>query len=146
VISPQEAAVLEGALGREARSLLQYVHDAFPWVRAGTDEGLRRLQQAAREQQEAVAALARSLSRQHYTVGPLAPYPMDFTTMNYVSLGHLLPLLAGDERRGIAALERDRAALSSAEARAEADKLLALKRRHLQTLEAPAAAPAAAAH
>jgi hypothetical protein len=71
---------------------------------------------------------------------------MAFTTLNFVSLDYLLPRLAEDGRRAVAALERDRAALTDADARAELDRLLDQKRRHLKTLEALATAPAAAAH
>ena len=61
--------------------------------------------------------------------------------MNFVSLDYLLPRLAADGRRAIAALERDRAALADAEAKAAGPQFLDLKRRHLKTLEALATAP-----
>jgi hypothetical protein len=70
---------------------------------------------------------------------------MAFTTMNFVSIDYLLPRLAEEGHRSIDALQRDRGALTEAGARAELDRFLDLKRRHLKTLEALAAAPVAAA-
>jgi hypothetical protein len=145
VIGPQDAAVLEGIIRREGRSLLQYVSEAFPWVSAGTDGALTELRRLTAEERDAVGALTRFLARRRHTVPYLGAYPMAFTTMNYVSLGHLLPRLLEHQRRALAALEADRQALTDAEARAEVDKVLEMKRKHLQTLEALADTPAAAA-
>jgi hypothetical protein len=145
VINPQDAAVLEGLIRREGRSLLQYVSASFPWVRTGTGETLAKLQRLTREENDAVGALSRFLARRGHAAPYLGAYPMAFTTMNYVSLDHLLPRLLEHQRRAVAALEADRAALADAGARAEVDRVLEMKRRHLQTLEALAgsAAPAA---
>jgi hypothetical protein len=144
MISPQDAARLEGIIRREGRSLLQYVSEAFPWVRTGTDEALTRLQQLVGEERDAVAALSRFLVRRRHTPPYLGSYPMAFTTMNFVSLDFLVPRLAEQQRRAIAELEKDRQALTDAEAKVEVDKVLQMKRQHLQTLEA--LAPATAAH
>lgn len=136
MISPHDAARLEAIIRREGRSLLQYVSDSFPWVREGTDEALNRLQQVIREERDAVTALSRFLIRRRHTPPYLGPYPMAFTTINFVSLDYLLPHLVEQQRRAIAELEKDRQALADAEAKAEVDKVLQMKRQHLEALQA----------
>jgi hypothetical protein len=146
VIAAPDAAVLEMAIRREGRSLLQYVSEAFPWAKSVGDTTPGKVRDLAREERDAVAALSKFLARRRHTPPYLGPYPMAFTTMNFVSLDYLLPRLADDGRRAVAALERDRAALADADARAAVEKMLDMKRRHLKALEALATAPAAAAH
>jgi hypothetical protein len=136
VIAAQDAALLETVIRREGRSLLQYVSEAYPWAKTAGDTTPDKVRDLARQQRDAVGALTKFLSRRRHTVPYLGPFPMAFTTMNFVSLDYVLPRLADDGRRALAALERDRAALADAEARAELDKLIEQKRRHLKTLEA----------
>jgi hypothetical protein len=146
VIDPKDAALLETIVRREGRSLLQYVAEAFPWTKSPGDPLVDQVRDLARQERDAVAALTKFLARRRHTVPYLGSFPMRFTTMNFVSLDYLVPRLVEDGRQAIAALERDRAALTDADGRAEADRLLDLKRRHLKALEALKAAPAAAAH
>jgi hypothetical protein len=80
------------------------------------------------------------LLRRRVSLPYLGSYPMAFTTMNYISLEHLLPLLADYESRAVADLVRDVASLDDPEARAEVQKLVDMRRRHLQALTALAAA------
>jgi hypothetical protein len=146
VTAAQDCALLEALVRREGRSLLQYVSAAFPWPKAPGDPTPDRVRDLAREERDALASLTKFLTRRRHVVPYLGAFPMAFTTMNFVSLDYLLPRLADDGRRSVAALERDRAALADGDARAELDQFLDLKRRHLKTLEALATAPAAAAH
>jgi hypothetical protein len=144
VISDQDAAVLEGILRREGRSLLQYISEAFPWIAAGTDETLTKLQQLTRAERDTVTAVGRFLARQRRTVPFLGAFPMTFFSMNFVSLDYLLPRLVETERQALALLEGDRSVLRDAAAVAEVDQTLAQKRQHLHILEALTATPAAA--
>jgi hypothetical protein len=141
-----DADLLEAAVRREGRSLLQYVSEAYPWTTSAGDTTPDQVRQLAHEERDALAVLTRFLARRRHAVPYLGAFPMAFTTMNFVSLDYLVPRLAADGRRAIDALERDRAALTDAEAKAELDRFLDLKRRHLKALEALATAPAAAAH
>ena len=145
MIAAPDAARLETIIRREGRSLLQYQSEAFPRPTWSDDPTPGKLRELAREERDAVGSLVRFLARRRHTVPYLGAFPMAFTTMNFVSLDFVLPRLAEDGRRAVADLERDRAALTDAEARAEVDKLLELKRRHLKALEALATAPTAAA-
>jgi hypothetical protein len=142
-MAAQDAELLETIIRREGRSLLQYLSEAYPWPKSSGDPTPDRVRDLAREERDAVGSLVKFLARRRHTVAYLGAFPMAFTTMNYVSVDYVLPRLAEDGRRAVAALERDRAALTDADARAEVDRLLDLKRRHLKALEGLATAPAA---
>jgi hypothetical protein len=145
VIDPRTAAVLQDVVRRESRSLLQYVSEAFPWATSEERAALTQLQKLIDEERQSAAALGRFLVRRRADPPYLGPYPTEYTTINYVSLDHLLPLLLENERRSVTLLERDLAALTHSEARAQVEQVLAMKRRHLETLRAMAPAQPAAA-
>jgi hypothetical protein len=138
-------ATLQEIVRREYRSLLQYVGESFPWATADKSEALDRLHRLVVEEQAAAGEVARFLQRRHVTVPPLAPYPMDFTSLAFVSLDYLLPRLIEHQRRNIAQLERDLRDLTEADARGVVQKLLETKRSHRKVLdELTSTAPAAA--
>jgi hypothetical protein len=127
--------VLQDLVRRESRSLLQYVSDAFPWTTREERAALGELQAIVEEERKGAADAVALLLAHHQTPPYLGSYPMDFTTINYVSLDHLLPLLLENERRGIAALEGDFNAVADPEARALVESVIAKKRDHLSRLE-----------
>ena len=131
---------LQEILRRESRSFLQYVRDSFPWTSPGEDGALAQLQTLIEEERTANAAFARFLIRHRVLVPHLGPYPVAFTTLNFVALDHLLPLLVDAERRSILELENDLLAFTDSECRLEILKLLDMKRQHLKALEALVAA------
>ena len=133
---------LEAAVRREGRSLLQYVSEASPWTKTVGDTTPDKVRDLAREDRAALAALTKFLARRRHAIPYLGAFPMAFTTMNFVSLDYLLPRLTESARQSVAALERDRAALSDADAKAELDRFIELKGNHLKALEALATAPA----
>jgi hypothetical protein len=126
---------LEGIIYREGRSFLQYVRESFPWTTPTEKDLLVQLEQLAREEGTALTRLGRFLQRRRHPVATLPPFPMEFTTQNFVSLGSLLPQLAADERRGLAALEQDLQAVTDPEGRELVQSLIAMKQSHVQTLE-----------
>ena len=134
MIAPRESALLQKILRRETRSLLQYVGDTFPWPTLDAGAALTVLENLVASERDAAAELARFLARQRQSLPWLGPYPQDFTTLNYVSLDNLLPRIIQSEQDDIAQLESDLAALTSEDARAEVEKILAIKRRNLETL------------
>ncbi|HXG12512.1 MAG TPA: hypothetical protein VNK04_22340 [Gemmataceae bacterium] len=140
MIDSRTAALLQDIVRRESRSLLQYVSEAFPWVTPEERAALAELQKMINEERRAAQALGQYLVRQRVPPPYLGPYPMEYTTINYVSLDHLLPVLVENQRQAIARLERDLAAVTDAGAREQVEKILAMKQRHLTTLEAMAAA------
>jgi hypothetical protein len=70
----------------------------------------------------------------------IGSYPSSFTSYGFVSMDFLVPRLVEEQRGEIAALERDLVGITDAEARAQAQQVLDLKRRHLPELEKMAAA------
>ncbi len=132
--------LLQDILRRESRSILAYVAEAYPWTTSTEEKTWAELQRLIAAEREAVASLGRFLVRRRIPPPYLPPYPAHFTTLNFLALDFLLPRLVEQERRSIADLERDRAALKDPAAQAEVDKLLALKRQHLARLEELAAA------
>ncbi len=135
VIDPQTQTVLQDILRRESRSVLMYVAEAYPWTNSTRTETLTALQQLIAAEREAVEDLGRFLVRQRIPLPFLPSYPTHFTTINFLALGYILPRLIEHERQSIAELESDLAALKAPAARAEVEKLLALKRKHLPQLE-----------
>ena len=81
------------------------------------------------------ADLGRFLFRRHIPPSFTGSFPAAFTTINFLSLEHLLPRLVDTQRQAVADLERDAAAVTDADAKAELEKLLAVKRLHLSELE-----------
>src|SRR5947208_2624977 len=105
---------LQAILRRESRSFLQYISDAFPWTTREEKNALAQLQTLIAEERSATAAFAKFLVRQRIPVPYLGSYPVAFTNLNFVSLDHLLPMLAAAERRSITELESDRASFTDA--------------------------------
>jgi hypothetical protein len=131
---------LQHAMLAESRSFLQYVSDAFPWTTPDELTALAKLQDLVAEEREGVQAIAEFLSRHKQPLPYLGSYPMSFTTMNFVSLEHLLPILIREERRAISERERELAGLKDAEAESLLRGIVAMKRRHLQFLQEMSAA------
>jgi hypothetical protein len=139
VIDEQTQALLQDVFRRESRSVLLYVGDAFPWATAGEEQALGTLRRLIADEGRAVAGLGQFLVR--HRVAPLSSgsYPSSFTTINFLALDYLLPRLADAQRRSLAELERDLAAARDPGARAELEKLAAVKRCNLNELDALAA-------
>jgi hypothetical protein len=144
-MNAQTLAVLQGIVRRESLSLLSYVGDAFPWTTTRDAGSLARLRQIVAANKDAVADLGRFLTKLRQPLTFIGSYPSNFTTINFVSLDHVLPKLVESERAGVAALERDMHALTDKDARAQAEKLLAVKKQQLESLEFLAASHAKAA-
>lgn len=135
MIDAYSQKLLQDLLCRESRSVLTYVAEAYPWTTSTEEKSLADLQQLITDEREAVVCLGRFLVHRRIPLPYLPPYPAHFTTINFLALDFLLPRLIEHERRSIADLERDLAAIKDPVAHAEVEKLLTLKRRHLPRLE-----------
>jgi hypothetical protein len=144
VIDPQTQALLQEVLRRESRSLLLYVGNAYPWTEAGGGAALEALRKLIREEASAVTALGQDLARRRVPLPYLGPFPISFTSYNFVSLDFLLPRLAEAQRASVGRLEADLRAVKDAEARAQLEKLLGVKKATLAGLESLAPQPAGA--
>ena len=121
---------------RTGRSLLQYVHESFPWTRDSADvEVVSQLDQMLRDEQKAVAALTRFLIKERVTPTHLGPYPMHFTNFNFLALDRLLELLVEHHGQDITDLQADLARLPDSPARPLLAELLAAKKRHLDSIK-----------
>jgi rubrerythrin len=134
-----DAGTLEALVRREARSLLQYVRDSFPWITSEEQQALAELQTMIEEEQQALGGIARFLARRYHFFPSPAPYPMAFTSINYTALEHVLPLVVDATRQSLDQCEPDRDALADPEARILVQKLIDSKRQHLKRLETLAA-------
>jgi hypothetical protein len=135
VIDTTTQQTLQAIVRRESRSLLQYVSEVYPWVAPEDEDRLSRLRKLTEEDRQATAALSQYLYRRHCPPAYLGGFPHSFTGLGFISLAHVLPLLAEDQRKHIADLERDLSAIQGQEPREQVQKLLEMKRRHLATLE-----------
>ena len=135
MIDSETLALLQDIVRRESRSLLTYVGEAFPWTNARDRAAGSKLTELLAAEGEARASLGRFLARRHAAVSFLGAYPENYTALNFLALEHLLPRLVTSQRQAIADLERDLARISDSEAKAQVEKLLAVKRRDLPLLE-----------
>lgn len=129
-----DAPLIQDVLRRESRSILQYVGDAYPWTDAAHEQELGQLRALIQEEQEALAGLARLLQRHHVPPLPSGMYPVGFTTLNFVSLDHILKLLGAYEEQSIADLRAAVAEARHHETQQQLESFIALKQRHLETL------------
>jgi hypothetical protein len=139
VIDAGTVALVQDVIRREGRSLLQYVREAYPWATPRERELLAKLRELTDEEQDGAAALSDFLRRNREMSGYLGSYPTSFARMNFISLDRLLPLLVGEQRNGVARLEKTLAGVQNGEARGELKAVLERKRRHLKSLEELAA-------
>jgi hypothetical protein len=131
----QSLAVVESVVSREGRSLIQYVIESYPWTTEQEQQALSDLQSIGSEERGALAPFVQYLV-QHKRLGPQPnPYPVSFTSMNFISLEHLLPILADNAREAANQLDRDLATVSDAGARELLIQYAALKRQHAETLK-----------
>jgi hypothetical protein len=121
---------------RELLSFLQYVRQAPPYAAAADRPTVVKLQQMADEERAALKALGEYLDRARVTLPHVGAFPTAFTNYNFVALRKVLQILREDQAKGLAQLEQDVAGLPEGPDRAEVEKLVALKRRHLTELEA----------
>jgi hypothetical protein len=139
VIDARTQTLLQDIVERESRSVLLYVHDAYPWTTSGEGEVVESLRRLIAAEAQAVAALGQYLVRRRLPPPLPGSYPSIYTIINFLALDYLLPRLADASRHSLDQLERDLASISDSEARAEVEKLAAVKRRNLAELERLAA-------
>jgi hypothetical protein len=127
-------AILQGLVRKEGRSLLQYVGESFPWTTAKNHHALPVLHEIIDEEQKATAAIVQYLVKNRVRPPYLGAYPMSFTTINYMALDFLLPLLKDFEKRRIAELEKSQILVVEEEPKHLVHSLIEMKKRHLTSL------------
>jgi hypothetical protein len=140
VLSTQDQSLLQDIVRRHLRSLAQYISDSFPWPNGDSTVPEAVFQSLAGEERDALAPLIGLLTRSGAPLPYLGSYPMAFTSMNFVSLVHMVPILQEHDRQAAALLQRDIARLRDPEARELAGGLLETVQRHVQRLDSLRAA------
>ncbi len=125
---------LQQLVRREARSLMQYLIDAYPWTSASGAEAVDRLRAMILAERDALTALTRYLYRHGMPPPHGGGYPSDFTSLNFVGLEHIVDVLARHQEDAIDRLQTDLDSVDPGEGRQLAEALLALKKKHLETL------------
>jgi rubrerythrin len=140
VIDAPTYSLLQEIVQRESRSLLQYVSESYPWITAAEQDLLAKMRTMIEEERQGAGDLIRLLYRRKLPPPYPGFYPTSFTNFSFVSLDHMLPLLAANERQGIDQLQSDSEKVSDAEVKGLLQRILDKKRRHLEQLESLARA------
>jgi hypothetical protein len=119
---------------RESRTFLRYVRESSPWVAAADGSLLRKIEELAGIEADELAEFARFLDSNHVALPYLGTYPIRFAAYNFTNVRKLIPLVIDDHRRHLVALETERNALAEL-ARPSVDRLIEMRRNHLQQLE-----------
>lgn len=142
---PRTNQILNQALIRVYRSLLQYAAECWPWASANAQAEQATITEMGLRQQSTVRNLVELLTHRGWPI-EFSNYPNGYTDHHYVGLDFLLGEIIKDEEELIADLQGDEAQLASDP---EGAKLIAhvldAERSHLVKLrELAAATPAAA--
>jgi hypothetical protein len=90
---------------KEARSLLQYIGESYPWAGADRQEALQTILQIAKHEVRQINQLIRMCIKAKLGNPALGAYPQSFMCINFMALDFLLPLLVEDQKKRIADLE-----------------------------------------
>jgi hypothetical protein len=96
---------LHGLIRKEARSLLQYLSDAYPWSPAQDYARRDRILARSRRERESIGGLVRYCVRHQLGYPALGSYPERFMDLNFVSLDSLMPTLLAEQKKRISELE-----------------------------------------
>ncbi len=135
MIDPQTVERLQEIMRRESLSVLMYVGQAYPWTTARNNAALGELKRIIDEEREAIHALGVFLMRRRASLPWVGSFPTSFTTINFLSLEHILPRLIDYEQKSIPLLEKDLHAIQDADARTKVRALLEVKQQHVRELE-----------
>lgn len=127
--------VVRDVVRREGSSVLQYLHDAYPWGTMRDEEGIAAVESLIAEERDAIVSLTRFLSRHRVAQPRAGMYPADFTSLNFIGFEYLLPRMIDYEKASEAKLRDAIAAVSDAEARELLVAFADMKKHHLVTLE-----------
>jgi rubrerythrin len=139
VMDPRTYSLIADIIRRESRSLLQYVGESYPRITPDQQNTWSQIRKMIGEELQGVADLMRLLQRRHEPPPYVGSYPSSFTSLSFVSLDHLIPLLAAHEREDLERLEREIGVIADPEADELVQTIIETKRRHLEALQSLAA-------
>lgn len=127
--------ILNRLIHLESRSLPAYLGEAAVFVGPEDERAAAVLANIQANQRGLVQQLANAVRSRRGRV-ETGSFPMTFTDLNFVSLGHVLPELLRYQRRDIAIIESCAQSLArEPEARALAEEVLGSEKAHLEQLE-----------
>src|SRR4051794_160507 len=104
-MQPPRLQFVHALIRKEARSLLQYIGDSYPWAAADQQQALQTVLQIAKHEARQIEQLIRMCIKAKLGNPSLGAYPQSFMSINFMALDFLLPLLVDDHRKRIADLE-----------------------------------------
>jgi hypothetical protein len=132
-LAPESLAILTRVLLRDSSSLLQYLRGSGSWVDARALAAAYRMEQLAEAEDRAVQVVADILRRAK--IPPAPPhFVQKYSSLNYLGLDHLLPILLSEHRTLLLEQEKDVAMLDLA-LRQKLQPMLEMKRKSIAELE-----------
>lgn len=133
-MQPPRPEFMHALVRKEARCLLQYVGESFPWAGHDRQKALHSILEIAKHEAHQIERIIRWCLKAKFGNPPLGPYPQSFMGINFASLEFLLPLLVEDQKRRIADLEWS---FLSVPAGAEGylRDLIGAKKKHLEKMQ-----------
>lgn len=125
---------MHALIRKEARSLLQYIGESYPWASHERMDALESLLHIAKHEAHQIDRLARWCIKNKLGNPPLGAYPQSFMGINFSSLEFLLPLLINDHKKRIADLEWSLLS-APADAHGLIKDLVGAKKKHLEKLQ-----------
>jgi len=110
-------ALVNGSCFGTSRALLQYVVESFPYTPASAEQAHALVFELAREGTGRAGPAGPVHASPPRVAAGSGAFPSHYTTINFVSLDHLLPPLLKEQRFAVAELERALAALPESDAR-----------------------------
>ena len=132
-MQPSRLQCLHTLIRKEARSLLQYIAESFPWATAARQPALHAILEIAKHESHQVDQLIRHSIKTKLGVPSLGAYPQSFLGINFASLEYLLPLLVDDHKKRIADLEWSLLS-APAESQGLIRDLISAKKKHLDQM------------
>jgi hypothetical protein len=104
-MQPPRLQFVHALIRKEARSLLQYIGESYPWADASRWDALQTVLHMVKHEARQIEQLIRMCIKAKLGNPSLGAYPQSFMGINFMSLEYLLPLLVDDHKKRIADLE-----------------------------------------
>ncbi len=127
-------AVVQAILRREGRSLMQYLREVPPWSSSADQPAAAMLHLRACHELMKLEDIGKLYQKRYHEMAHMGGYP-DFTGYNDMAIHYLLPRVIAEQKRLLAELERDRAAIVEPEIGQAFDQLIFEKQVTSRALE-----------
>lgn len=128
------AALIHGLIRKEARSLLQFVGEAFPWAGRAGEKDRASFLAIAKHEKNLLDDLSRWCQRNKLGAPALGSYPHEFMDSNFLAIDFLLPKIVDEQTRRLAELQWARLSIPEA-FRSSYQRYVEVKAKHLERLK-----------